>query len=118
MAGAAGGSLDGQSRLHQSAELVQQARYAYAAQKSMRRSDASSPGGRRHILGGVVMGLGIGLFEETIYDARNTRPVNSNYADYLVPTNKDIPDIDCILLDYPDPSSMSTAHVASARLYA
>jgi xanthine dehydrogenase YagR molybdenum-binding subunit len=59
--------------------------------------------GRSQILGGVVMGIGMGLFEETIYDVRNAHPVNSNYADYLVPTNKDIPGLECILLDYPDP---------------
>jgi xanthine dehydrogenase YagR molybdenum-binding subunit len=45
----------------------------------------------------------MGLFEETVYDTRNGHPVNDNYADYLVPTNKDIPDIDVVLLDFPDP---------------
>ncbi len=58
---------------------------------------------RSQILGGVVMGIGMGLFEETVYDTRNGHPVNNNYADYLVPTNKDIPDIDVTLLDYTDP---------------
>ncbi len=58
---------------------------------------------RSQILGGVVMGIGMGLFEETVYDTRNGHPVNNNYADYLVPTNKDIPDIDVVLLNYPDP---------------
>jgi xanthine dehydrogenase YagR molybdenum-binding subunit len=29
--------------------------------------------------------------------------VNNNFADYIVPSNKDIPEIDCILLDFPDP---------------
>ncbi len=58
--------------------------------------------GRSQILGGVVMGIGMGLFEETVYDVRNGHPINSNFADYMVPTNKDIPDIDVILLDYPD----------------
>jgi xanthine dehydrogenase YagR molybdenum-binding subunit len=58
--------------------------------------------GRSQALGGVVMGIGMGLFEETVYDIRNGHPVNSNFADYIVPTNKDIPDIDVTLLDYPD----------------
>ena len=53
---------------------------------------------RSQILGGVVMGIGMGMFEETVYDVRNGHPINSNYADYLVPTNKDIPDIDIVLL--------------------
>ena len=43
-----------------------------------------------------------GLFEETVYDPRNGKPINNNYADYLVSTNADIPDIDVIFLDYPD----------------
>lgn len=59
--------------------------------------------GHSQIAGGVVMGIGMGLFEETIYDTRNGHPINSNFADYMVPTNKDIPEIECILLDYPDP---------------
>ena len=50
----------------------------------------------------VVMGISMGLFEETVYDMRNGKPVNNNYADYLVPVNADIPEIDVIFLDYPD----------------
>jgi len=57
---------------------------------------------RNQIIGGVVMGIGMALFEETIYDARNAQPVNDNYADYLVCTNADVPDIDVVFLDYPD----------------
>ena len=48
------------------------------------------------------MGIGMTLFEETVYDPRNGKPVNNNYADYLVAVNADIPDLDCIFLDYPD----------------
>jgi xanthine dehydrogenase YagR molybdenum-binding subunit len=57
---------------------------------------------RNQIIGGVVMGIGMGLFEETIYDPRNGKPINNNYADYLVPVNADIPLIDVTFLDYPD----------------
>jgi xanthine dehydrogenase YagR molybdenum-binding subunit len=57
---------------------------------------------RNQILGSVVMGIGMALFEETIYDPRNGKPVNNNYADYLVSVNTDIPDLDCVFLDYPD----------------
>ena len=38
------------------------------------------------------MGIGMGLFEETLYDPRNAKPLNNNFADYLVPTNADIPE--------------------------
>jgi xanthine dehydrogenase YagR molybdenum-binding subunit len=57
---------------------------------------------RNQIMGGVVMGISMGLFEETVYDVRNGKPVNNNYADYLVPVNADIPEIDVVFLDYPD----------------
>jgi xanthine dehydrogenase YagR molybdenum-binding subunit len=57
---------------------------------------------RNQILGGVVMGIGMGLFEETIYDSRNGKPLNNNFADYIVSTNADIPELDCIFVEYPD----------------
>lgn len=57
---------------------------------------------RNQILGAVVMGIGMGLLEATIYDPRNAKPINNNYADYLVAVNADVPNIDCIFLDYPD----------------
>jgi xanthine dehydrogenase YagR molybdenum-binding subunit len=59
---------------------------------------------RNQILGAVVMGIGMGIFEETIYDPRNAKPLNNNFADYLVATNADIPEQEVIFLDYPDPA--------------
>jgi xanthine dehydrogenase YagR molybdenum-binding subunit len=59
--------------------------------------------GRNQILGAVVMGIGMAMLEETIYDPRNAKPVNNNYADYLVATNSDVPEQEVIFLDYPDP---------------
>jgi xanthine dehydrogenase YagR molybdenum-binding subunit len=55
------------------------------------------------IAGAVVMGVGMGLLEETIYDQRNGHAVNDNFADYLVPTSADSPQIDVHFLDIPDP---------------
>jgi xanthine dehydrogenase YagR molybdenum-binding subunit len=55
------------------------------------------------ILGAVVMGVGMGMLEETIYDHRNGLPVNSNFADYMVATHADSPDIDVHFLEFPDP---------------
>ena len=52
--------------------------------------------------GAVVMGIGMALFEATEYDERNAMPVNNNYAEYVVPVHADQPQIDVILLDYPD----------------
>lgn len=57
---------------------------------------------RNQVEGAIVMGLGSALFEATEYDDRTARPVNNNYAEYLVPVNADLPDLDVILLNYPD----------------
>jgi xanthine dehydrogenase YagR molybdenum-binding subunit len=49
------------------------------------------------------MGIGMALFEHTIYDDQNHGvPINSNLADYVVTTNADAPEIDVAFLDYPD----------------
>ena len=55
------------------------------------------------IKGAVVMGVGMGLLEETRYEQRTGQPINGNLADYLVATCADTPDIDVTFLDYPDP---------------
>ncbi|HEX5236055.1 MAG TPA: xanthine dehydrogenase family protein molybdopterin-binding subunit [Silvibacterium sp.] len=60
--------------------------------------------GRNQILGAIVMGIGMGMLEETIYDQRNAKPVNNNLADYLVATNADVPEQEVIFLNYPDPA--------------
>ena len=54
------------------------------------------------IEGAVVMGVGMALFEETVYDPRFGVPINNNLADYIVATNADAPEIDVTFLDYPD----------------
>ena len=58
---------------------------------------------RNQILGAVVMGVGMGMLEGAVYDLRSGQPINNNFADYLVPVNADIPELDCMFLDYPDP---------------
>ncbi len=58
--------------------------------------------GRNQIEGGVVMGIGMALFEHTTYDPQNGAPINSNLADYVVAVNADVPPIDVHFLDFPD----------------
>jgi xanthine dehydrogenase YagR molybdenum-binding subunit len=58
--------------------------------------------GTNQIRGAAVMGLGMALLEETRYDARTGQPINNNYADYLVATCADLPELDVTFLDYPD----------------
>jgi xanthine dehydrogenase YagR molybdenum-binding subunit len=55
------------------------------------------------ISGGVVMGVGMALLEETVYDQRNGHPINDSFADYMVATNADTPQIEVHFLDIPDP---------------
>jgi len=57
---------------------------------------------RNQIEGAVVMGVGMALFEQTVYDPRFGAPINNNLADYIVATNADAPEIDVTFLDYPD----------------
>jgi xanthine dehydrogenase YagR molybdenum-binding subunit len=57
---------------------------------------------RNQIEGAIVMGVGMALFEHTMYDSRSGAPINNNLADYIVPVNADAPTIDVTFLDYPD----------------
>ncbi len=57
---------------------------------------------RSQVLGGIVFGLGMALFEETVYDQRSGAPLNANLAEYLLPTNPDSPEIDVSFIDAPD----------------
>ena len=58
---------------------------------------------RSQILGGVVMGIGMALHEETFLDNRIGRFMNHNLAEYHIPAHADIYDIDVIFVDEPDP---------------
>jgi xanthine dehydrogenase YagR molybdenum-binding subunit len=57
---------------------------------------------KNQILGAAIMGLGMAMLEETIHDPRTGQPINGSFADYLVPTCADLPDLDVTYLDYPD----------------
>jgi len=51
------------------------------------------------IMGAVVGGIGMALHEETVIDHRYGRFINHNFAEYHVPVNADIHDIDVIFVD-------------------
>jgi xanthine dehydrogenase YagR molybdenum-binding subunit len=57
---------------------------------------------RSQILGSVVMGIGMALHEETVVDHRFGRIMNANFAEYHVPVNADVHDIEVIFVDEPD----------------
>jgi xanthine dehydrogenase YagR molybdenum-binding subunit len=56
------------------------------------------------VMGAVVMGVGMGLLEETIRDPRTGQPINGSMADYLMATCADSPQVDVTFLNYPDPA--------------
>ena len=53
--------------------------------------------------GGMIMGLGMALMEETQFDERNGRVMNPSLAEYHVPVHMDVPEIEVIWTDIPDP---------------
>ena len=53
--------------------------------------------------GGIIMGLGLALMEETRFDERSGRIMNPSLAEYHVPVHHDVPEIDVIWTDIPDP---------------
>jgi xanthine dehydrogenase YagR molybdenum-binding subunit len=54
--------------------------------------------------GGIVMGLGMALAEETLVDPRTGRIMNPSLSEYHVPVHADVPPIDVAWLDDPDPT--------------
>jgi xanthine dehydrogenase YagR molybdenum-binding subunit len=55
------------------------------------------------IIGGITMGIGMALLEETITDNRYGQIVNPNLAEYHVPVNADIPAIEAYFVEENDP---------------
>jgi len=60
---------------------------------------------RSQLIGGITYGIGMALLEETLVDAETGRIVNTNVADYLMPVNADIPDIQTIVVQNDDTNS-------------
>ena len=58
--------------------------------------------GRSQLLGGIIFGIGMALQEETLIDRATGRIVNANIADYHMPVNADVPDIEVMTVDAPD----------------
>ena len=55
--------------------------------------------------GGIIMGVGLALTEETNFDERTGRVVNASLADYHVPVQMDIPAIEILYTNKPDPQA-------------
>ncbi|QJX48985.1 xanthine dehydrogenase family protein molybdopterin-binding subunit [Hymenobacter taeanensis] len=57
---------------------------------------------RSQVLGSVVWGISMALMEETVMDHKFGRYMNHNYAEYHIPVNADIHDIDVIFVEEED----------------
>ena len=58
---------------------------------------------RSQFRGGIIMGLGLALMEETQFDERTGRIANPSLAEYHVPVHMDVPEIDILWTDIADP---------------
>jgi xanthine dehydrogenase YagR molybdenum-binding subunit len=57
---------------------------------------------RSQIIGGAVMGIGMTMLEETVFDPETGRIVNATFGDYLIPANADVPGLDVVFVGTPD----------------
>jgi CO/xanthine dehydrogenase Mo-binding subunit len=55
------------------------------------------------IQGGVVQGIGWALNEEYVYDAKG-RMENAGFLDYRIPVASDLPMIEAVMVEVPNPS--------------
>ena len=60
--------------------------------------------------GGIIMGLGLALTEHTLFDERTGRIMNPSLAEYHVPVHLDVPEIEVIWTDIPDPHAPLGLH--------
>ncbi len=65
---------------------------------------------RSQLLGGIVWGISMALFEKTRYDSRTARITNPGLGEYLIPTHADIPDPEIFTIEADDPH-VNPAHV-------
>jgi xanthine dehydrogenase YagR molybdenum-binding subunit len=57
---------------------------------------------RSQVMGGMIWGMGMALQEATLIDHRFGRVMNANIAEYHVPVNADVQDIEVIFVDEQD----------------
>ena len=65
--------------------------------------------------GGMSMGLGYGLSEQLLFDAKG-RPLNDNLLDYKLPTAMDTPDLHVEFVEINDPQGPSATRRWASRL--
>lgn len=65
---------------------------------------------RSQLRGGIIMGIGMALTEATLVDERSGRIMNPSLAEYHVPVQLDVPPIEVLFNDVPDPHTALGLH--------
>jgi xanthine dehydrogenase YagR molybdenum-binding subunit len=71
---------------------------AYGAGKILNLKTA-----RNQMFGGMTFGIGMALMEHTLIDPKLGRIMNADLAEYHLPVNLDVPNLDVIFIDEHDP---------------
>jgi xanthine dehydrogenase YagR molybdenum-binding subunit len=58
---------------------------------------------RSQLFGGMIWGMSFALHEHAIIDRRSGRTLNANLADYHIPVNADVPNLEALMIDEHDP---------------
>jgi xanthine dehydrogenase YagR molybdenum-binding subunit len=58
--------------------------------------------GKSQFIGGIVWGISLALYEDIHIDSHSGRIVNANLAEYHVPVNADVGNIEVSAIDVPD----------------
>ncbi len=61
------------------------------------------------IQGGVAQGIGMALMEEVIY-GDDARILNAGFTDYILPSVRDVPNIEAVIVEHEDPTGPYGAH--------
>jgi xanthine dehydrogenase YagR molybdenum-binding subunit len=57
---------------------------------------------RSQYLGGMIWGVSFALHEHAVMDRRSGRVLNANLADYHIPVNADVPNLEALIIDERD----------------
>ncbi len=101
-----GGSHGGKMMYALGAEFVEVRVHARTREVRAPRAVGAFAGGRimntrtahSQLMGGMIWGIGSALHEATEIDPREARYLNDNIAEYLIPVNADVAQIDVILV--------------------
>ena len=107
---ARGGELKDQIRYSFGAQMIEVGVHRLTGEVRVRRATGAFAGGRiinpttakSQLMGGMIWGISAALHEATEIDPRMARYTNIELAEYLVPVNADIPEIEVILVPEED----------------